>query len=513
MTRVAPLAFLGMLTIGGWPAASAEAPDQALAEKGRYVAIAADCRSCHTADKDQPFAGGVALRSAFGTLLTPNITPDKETGIGGWTREDFQRAIREGKSKAGKPLYPAMPYTSYTKMSDEDLDALWAFMQTVKPVRHEVQVNQLPFPFNVRSSLYAWQALFFEAGRFKPDANADAEFNRGAYLVEALAHCSACHTPRNALGAEIPSEMLKGARIEEWYAPNISNDANSSIRNWTHDELVDFLRGHERENRIMPFGQMIEVVDESLSQLQPYDISAIADYLQNRDAGKAGPEPASAALSPERKAAGLEVYQQQCANCHGENGEGVAGVAAKLAGNTALTGTKPYNILSVLLEGIEPRGIWGKMPSFAQALSDQQLADVTNYVGSSWGNQAADTVGAGYVNDWRGAVLPPTPALERSLPCLNVPDDRLDDQVRAELDALGAAPVPPEKARSIFGDYSRRFPQLSYAERVTALSGTYCNTIVPKLPNRSAVINQELQFMDALGGVPIDKAQDRIGRD
>ncbi|MEJ2517372.1 MAG: cytochrome c, partial [Methyloceanibacter sp.] len=159
--------------------------------------------------------------------MTPNITPDKATGIGTWTRDDFANALRNGVDDEGAPLYPAMPYVHYTKMTDDDLDALWAYMQTVTPVNNEVKVNELPFPYSVRSSLLAWKAMFFTPGRFEPDPSKSAEYNRGAYLVEALGHCGSCHTPRNFMGASITDEALQGATIQEWYAPDISNGKDS----------------------------------------------------------------------------------------------------------------------------------------------------------------------------------------------------------------------------------------------------------------------------------------------
>ena len=218
------------------PTASAQQQDQV--KKGEYIAIAADCNGCHTATEGKPYAGGVELKTPFGKLVAPNITQDKETGIGDWSRDDFEKALRQGIGKDGQPLYPGMPYTSYTKMTDADLDALWAYMKTVEPVRRKIESNQLPFPYNVRSSVFAWQALYFEPGRFEPDPSKSDMFNRGAYLVHALTHCSACHTPRNTLGGAVSDQDLKGARVESWYAPNISNDENSIIHDWSKDRLT-----------------------------------------------------------------------------------------------------------------------------------------------------------------------------------------------------------------------------------------------------------------------------------
>ncbi len=364
LLTTAPLvaAFVAATSIAAF---AADAPPTDQLAHGKYIATAADCQSCHTSNPDQPFVGGVELKTPFGTLAAPNITPDKETGIGNWTRADFEGALRHGIAKSGLPLYPGMPYTSYTKMTDADLDALWAYMRTVAPVKHDVTVNRLPFPFNVRPSVYAWQAMFFEADRFQPDPSKSAEFNRGAYLVEALAHCSSCHTPRNALGAQINSRFLQGGKIEEWFAPDISNGEASTIRDWSKARLTNFLRGHTAAHRVTPFGQMAKVVYDSLSQLTAEDVGAIAAYLKERKPGETGTKPQFVSLTTEQRDTGRGIYEGRCMSCHGKSGEGVAGLGAKLAGNEAVSKAKPYNVLSVLLEGIEPHGIWGTMPPFA----------------------------------------------------------------------------------------------------------------------------------------------------
>ncbi len=206
--------------------------DTALTERGRYVAIAADCGSCHS-QRGQNFAGGAALDTPFGKIYPPNITQDPSTGIGGWTLADFDRAVRQGIGKDGALLYPAMPYTNYTKISDDDLNALWAYIRSLPAIKHESPKNTLPFPLNIRSSLIVWQELYFKPGSFRPDAAHDAVWNRGAYLVDALGHCDMCHTQRNLAQATEPRHYLTGAQIEGWYAPDISDDPLSDIARWT----------------------------------------------------------------------------------------------------------------------------------------------------------------------------------------------------------------------------------------------------------------------------------------
>jgi mono/diheme cytochrome c family protein len=240
------LMVLGALAAGPVPAAAdavlpagAKAPPangDSLVEHGRYVSLAADCMSCHTAQGGKPFAGGYPLKSDFGIIYGPNITQDVETGIGSWTRADFERALRQGRSKDGSYLYPAMPYDAYTKLTAADLDALWAYMRTVPAVHNVPPKNTLPFPLTVRSGLAVWQGVYFKPGPFVPDAKKDAEWNRGAYLVEALAHCTDCHTPRNLAQGPETQHRLAGATISGWYAPDISNDATSTLNRWTADQ-------------------------------------------------------------------------------------------------------------------------------------------------------------------------------------------------------------------------------------------------------------------------------------
>ncbi len=474
------------------------APKDDPVEQGAYVATAADCQSCHTKTDGKPFAGGLTLQTPFGPLVTPNITPDKATGIGNWTRDDFANALHRGIDDEGMPLYPAMPYVSYTKITDADLNALWAYMQTVTPVANKVEVNRLPFPFDVRASLFAWQALFFKPGRFQPDPTKSAEYNRGAYLVQALEHCGSCHTPRNAMGATIADKALEGSEIQEWYAPDISNGQDSIIRSWSKERLASFLEGHNGRSLMPPFGPMAEAVHNSTTKLKPGDIEAIADYLKTR------PAPAETAVAANeepfpREKFGRAVFENQCANCHGADGQGQAGVAAKLAGNEALATKKPYNILSVLIEGIEPHGIWGEMPSFANVLSNQEIADVANYVRTAWDNGGVANVTPNDVGAWRQFASAPSAELERAMTCPNVPAAWLDDDVRASLKTIGMGSIDEAKVREILDQYAERFPNLSDEDRMVALMATYCRDAAVSLPNKTSVIRQQLEFAYALG--------------
>ncbi|MGB3627334.1 MAG: cytochrome c, partial [Henriciella sp.] len=261
-------ASIAILVLLG-PASAQEGGGESDVERGEYLSHAAGCTACHTdPDEGERFAGGRMLPTPFGVVSVPNITPHEETGIGSWDAANFKRALHEGIRKDGAPIYPAMPYTNFTMIRDEDVEALWAYFQSVEPVENEVDDNTLPFPFNVRTGISGWQAVYFEPGRFEPDPDESEEFNRGAYLAEALTHCSACHTPRNSVGAKLGNaQHLKGAPLKPWYAPNISGDENSVLDSYTIESLTAFLsEGHDGEGRT-PYGRMAETVYESTAML------------------------------------------------------------------------------------------------------------------------------------------------------------------------------------------------------------------------------------------------------
>ena len=239
---------------------------QTLEERGRYLAIVGDCTACHTAQSGAPFAGGRPVETPFGTLLTPNITPDRETGIGAWTDAEFLRAMQQGIGRDGRHLYPAFPYPWFTRVSDGDLLAMRAWLQTLPPVRNQVHPNQLPFPYSVRASLIAWNALYFRPGLFTPNASRSAEWNRGAYLVEGLGHCGACHTPKTALGGNEAGRALQGGPILGWNAPALDGDTRTGLGSWSADDIVTYLRSGHTDHAAAG-GPMAEVVENSTSMM------------------------------------------------------------------------------------------------------------------------------------------------------------------------------------------------------------------------------------------------------
>jgi len=241
---------------------------QSADKNGEYLALAGDCISCHTAPGGKPYAGGLKMQTPFGFLLSPNITPDVETGIGSWSKDDFARALHDGINKKGQDLYPAMPFTSYTKVTRADVDAIYDYLRTLKPVSNAVKVNQLDFPFNIRTSMMVWRELFFKRGFFKPDPKQSVTWNRGAYLVEGLEHCSACHSPRNIMGAIKPSKEFTGAVIDGWYALNLTSNSIVGLGSWSTQEIANYLKTGKNPGKTTALGPMEEVVHNSTSHTQ-----------------------------------------------------------------------------------------------------------------------------------------------------------------------------------------------------------------------------------------------------
>jgi mono/diheme cytochrome c family protein len=379
-------------------------------DRGAYLARVGDCVACHTDGPQAPlFAGGVALNSPFGKIYSANITPDPVNGIGRYTLDDFSRAVRNGIDKDGNRLYPAMPYPSFTRITDEDIRALYAyFMTEVKPVDYKPPETELPFPFNIRWNLIFWDALFVKNEHYKPRHDRDAQWNRGAYLVQSLGHCGTCHTPRGLAFqekayTESSPMYLKGALIDNWFASNLSGDAVSGLGRWSEADIAAFLAtGHGGQTTA--FGSMIEVVENSSQYLHKDDLDAIAHYLKSLPAHreKASYNPnlpgvaltLSAMVTGEIERPGAGLYQSFCVKCHQQTGTGEPGKFPKLAGNSAVLSENASSLIRLLLEGSktaqtkagpEPQ----EMPAFAGKFTNRQLADVLSFIRNSWGNKAS----------------------------------------------------------------------------------------------------------------------------
>jgi len=368
-------------------------------ERGQYLARAGDCISCHTASGGAPFAGGYRLDTPFGYLLAPNITPEPQTGIGAWSADDFYRALHEGVNKRGQDMYPAMPYDFYTKVTRADSDAMYAYLRTVKPVRNAVEVNHLDFPFNQRSSMAVWRELYFTERTFMADPTKSPVWNRGAYLVEGLGHCSSCHSPRNRMGAIEKDKQFTGAGIDGWFALNLTSDLVVGLGKWTVAEIAAYLKTGTYQGKTSALGPMAEVVRNSTRHLTDADLAAMAEYLKSVPPDstlRAGRQ----ILYPEEQR-GAALYLEFCSGCHQAKGRGVPGVFPPLAGNPVVIAPDPANILKVVLGGVPAQGKYAPMPSFAAQLSDQQIADLVNYVRTSWGNDAPANASVKNIADLR----------------------------------------------------------------------------------------------------------------
>lgn len=360
-------------------------------EYGRHMLTVADCAACHTAkDGGEPFAGGRPIETPFGVIVSSNITPDRETGIGTWTDEDFADALWHGFGKDGHQIYPAMPYPYYTHMTRRDVDAIHAYLKTLKPVHKQVVSDTLPFPLNIRLGMRAWNLLYFRDGRFAPDPAHDDVYNRGAYLVTGPEHCGACHTPKTVLGGDEAGKLYQGNVIQGWTAPNITGDRRRGLGSWSVEDVIEYLKtGHNRQ--AASSGPMAEEVGLSSSRMKDEELRAIAVYLKAQPGQDDGAAPVPA-LDPAMRA-GAAIYADSCASCHRGDGSGVRGLFPTLAGAPVVQQLDPTSLIRVVLQGARsaatpsaPTG--AAMPSYDWRLDDAQVAAVVTYIRNAWGNQA-----------------------------------------------------------------------------------------------------------------------------
>ena len=385
-------------------------------KRGQYLATAGDCIACHSAPGGKPMAGGLALPTPIGNIIATNITPSKTHGIGNYTLEQFSDALRKGVRGDGQRLYPAMPYTSYAQVSDDDTKAMYAyFMHGVTPVdAAPAQSTALPFPFNIRLSMAGWNMFFLDSKPFVADSSKSVEWNRGAYLSRGLAHCSTCHTPRNVLMAENLSRELAGGDVGTWHAPNITADANSGIGGWSVAELVEYMRDGRTAAKGQASGPMAEAIDHSFRHLTPEDLQAIAVYVKSvpaiRDAADSKPVYAwgeaknqldsirGVALPKDlNQMTGPQLYDAHCATCHQASAQGsFDGALPPLSHNTALGRSNSNNLVMVMLDGIQRHTTTSEMlmPGFRNTLSDQQIATLGTYLATQYGNPATTVTSA-----------------------------------------------------------------------------------------------------------------------
>src|SRR5271169_82192 len=376
-------------------------------ERGRYLAVLSDCAACHTAPGGQPFAGGLALQTPFGKLVAPNITPDRETGIGNMTDDEFLAALHDGRGHNGRRLYPAMPYPAYTKMTDDDVLAMRAYFATVAPVSNKVISNQLPFPLNIRLAMVFWNALNFTPGRYEPNPQKSAEWNRGAYIVQGAAHCGTCHTPKTILGGDKAGAPLAGATLQGWFAPNITADPHRGIGSWSQDDIVQYLKTGTN-SWTLASGPMAEAVVHSTSNMTDEDLAAIAVYLKDSGIAWSASKTTPVASDTGVMRAGSAIYKDSCAACHRDSGAGEGDLFPRLAGSALVQSDDAATLIRIVLQGSRAVSTSSKptapaMPAFDWRLNDAQVASVLTYIRNNWGNAATPVV-ARAVTSQRGTL-------------------------------------------------------------------------------------------------------------
>ena len=364
-------------------------PNAEQLRRGQYLVAAGDCMSCHLREGGEPLAGGLALKTPFGVIYSPNITSDKDTGVGNWTSDQFHRAMHDGIDDAGSNLYPAFPYPWFRRVSREDDDAILAFLKTTPAVKYTPPANNLMFPLEFRFTVKGWNLLYLKARDFQADPRQSSEWNRGAYLVNGLGHCGACHTPKNALGADKSKLEFHGATLDDWVAPDLTANDRTGLGSWNIDDVAEYLRTG-RNAHAGAGGAMADVITYSTSLMTDADRHAMAVYLKSR-----APSPTIAKAQPDAGAMrrGAEIYSDACASCHLENGVGQPRYFPPLGPNAMLQQADPIGLEHLILAGgrigtspTHPSPL--AMPSFAWKLGDQEVADVSTFIRNSWGNQA-----------------------------------------------------------------------------------------------------------------------------
>jgi mono/diheme cytochrome c family protein len=369
--------------------ARAEPTDEMVAQ-GKSLVVAGDCASCHTADPAKPFAGGKRIDTPFGAIYAPNLTPDRETGLGSWSDADFVRALRYGVAPDGSRYDPAFPYPNFTKLTRDDILSIRAYLATLTPFQNKTPPPELRFPVNVRAVMRVWNFIFFKPGILEPDQQKAADWNRGRYLVEGAGHCGACHTPKNIFGADRRERAFAGGKVDGWFAPRLDGAARSGLQSWSVDDIVEYLQSG-RNGKSHADGLMAEVVVNSTSKMSDSDVRAIAVYLKSLPPGP--PEPQVTPPPEASMASGKALYAHACVACHEIDGSSAPRIYPPLPGNALLQSADPSSTLRIMLDGAQtvttPRAPnTGSMPAYARQWSDQEVADVANYIRNSWGNAA-----------------------------------------------------------------------------------------------------------------------------
>ncbi len=456
------------------------AADAALIEHGKYLTNAGDCQACHTAPGGKPFAGGLYMNTPFGPISTPNITPDNDTGIGKITDDQFVRVFHQGIGQAGERLYPVMPFPWYTKVRRDDALAIKAYLFSLPPEHAPRKPLKLEFPFNIRAGLIGWDAVFLKAGEFKPDPNQSAQVNRGAYLVQGLGHCGECHNGNNMLGDTDMAASLRGGPIDKWYAPNITSDKSQGIGRFSNDQIFTYLKTGSEKDMGVVVGPMAQTMHESLGKLTDDDLHAIVAYLKSTPP-KQGFKQREPAPGSQQVALNGQTYLNYCASCHMQNGQGIAGAVPKLAGNGTVYAQGPETVIRVILGGINAQGTYSAMPAIGVSMTDQEVADATNYIRSSWGNAAPAIAGPGQVATLRKQTqtllamnLPegcPKLAESDTARVLSQPDAQQILAATTQLNVLANAEALIKKVKA-------GAPKATQADIINSMTIAYCLTVM-----------------------------------
>jgi mono/diheme cytochrome c family protein len=455
--------------------AAAPTNQQSQIAHGAYLARAGDCVACHSAPGGKAYAGGLYLSSRFGQIASPNITPDKATGIGQWTDEQFYNSFHKGLDNDGAYLYPAMPYQWFTRVTRDDALAIKAYLFSLQPVNAPQKPNHLTFPFNIRAGIGGWNALYFKAGTYQPDTSKSTQWNRGAYLVEGLGHCAACHTPRNAVQGSIESQAYAGGVVDNWAAPNITSDKKEGIGGWSAGTITAYLKKGSAQGKGAAFGPMAQTVHDSLAHLTDDDLTDIAIYLKTIPAKATYRENTKQSAYVHQ--AGAQVYLENCSSCHQPNGSGLGPTVPALAGNGAVTAKAPDDVIRAVVGGMPAQNTYAPMPGFATVLTPQEIADVSNYVRTSWGNGAPATASPDLVN----TILPKSQTMMAGTHwCTKQGDTKLDQAIKdpsggvqPALQQINETTLLPQ-VQKIVADLHKSVPDAQHADIVNALTAAYC---------------------------------------
>ena len=477
------------------PAQAANPPgDPALIARGKHLADLGDCAACHTGNGREAFSGGQYMDMPFGQISTPNITPDKETGIGNYTDDQFVRLFHEGVGAQGQQIYPAMPYPWYATVHRDDILAIKAYLFSLKPIHAPREPNKIYFPFTIRPVIAVWNWLFVPGGEFKPDPSKPDLVNQGDYIVNGLEHCGECHNGRNLLGTSSWSQPLQGGVIDRWATPNITWDKSEGLGRYTDDQLFQFLKHGAADGMGTAVGPMRETVGHSLSKLDDGEIRAMIAYLRTQSRGsgyqKAG-APGSTDASP-----GKQVYLSMCSSCHQTDGNGIKGQVPALAGNGLVASNGPQSVIQVVLRGVEAHGSYAPMPGLGAGMDDQQIADVANYVRRAWGNGAPDNASPLLVSTIR-EVTHTLMNGERPQGCPTIADPELSKVVSdpssgimETLKGMTQVTLLPDVDK-IVAKVKAAAPQAKQADIVNSLTIAYCPIVA-----QNAKLNPDQKLWD-----------------